>query len=42
VREIDETLDSEFLPLRMIATWEAEEWIERGVTERDYPSSTSA
>jgi hypothetical protein len=35
MREFSEEVDAEFIPLRTIATWEAEETMLRAVPERD-------
>jgi hypothetical protein len=39
VRAFHDEQDADFLRMRMIAIWEAEETMQRGVSERHYPST---
>jgi hypothetical protein len=39
IRAFDEELDENVIPMRMIATWQAQETMERGVSERDNSST---
>jgi hypothetical protein len=38
-RKFEEDQDADFVRMRMVAMWEAQETMERGVSERDNPST---
>jgi hypothetical protein len=41
-REFNEEPEADFIKMRMIAVLEAEETVERGLSERDHPSTCFA